>query len=199
MQRVYVAAVALLACGPSSKEQPEQKPQRAPVVDVTCPSGTEMKRQPWRQQQWSADAVYTEGEQAWCERPDGKRHGPLRINYMSGKRAVEGAYRDGVRVGTWVVWHSEGPKGGDEIWVDGRREGAWRSFRTDGKPWGEGTFKNDKLEGAWVEYAEDGRKAVTGQFVDGKPSGDFARTNPDGTTTMFAPDPARYDPKPIGE
>lgn len=166
MQLARVAVLVLFACSKKSAA-PEDKPPAKERVPLGCPSGTAEKHKPWRQQV-SPGSTYTEGEQAWCERSDGTRHGPLRITYMSGKRAVEGAYENGAREGAWTVWYGEGPKATEETWRLGKRHGAWRSFGRDGKPWGEATFDDGKLT-TWIEYDEHGNKRVVDKQPELKP------------------------------
>lgn len=197
-------ALVLAACGkadppPAAADRPAAAPRPEALA---CPNGTTAKHRPWRQQT-SEHAVYTEGQEHWCERADGTRHGPWRITYMNHSRAAVGNYEDGARTGTWTMWYAEGDppaKAAEETWIAGVRQGPWRSFRRDtGTVWAEATFQNGKLDGDWIEYADDGKRQVVGRFVAGEPEGPFTRTLPDGTTKTFEPDRTKYDPKPIGE
>lgn len=150
--------LAVVACSKSDPKPPA--PSKPARVALECPAGTTEKTKPWRQQV-APNSVSTEGEQAWCERADGQRHGPLRITYMNGKRAAEGAYADGARDGAWSVWYGDADrpwKASEQTWRAGKRTGTWRSFRPDsGKPWGEGRYDDDGKLVSWIEYGEDGK------------------------------------------
>lgn len=204
---VAFVVLALVACGKSESSRSPDLPGPpravvAPPEPLACPSDTAVKHRPWRKQQMNATDFMIEGQEEWCERSDGVRHGPSRIVYMNNKLAATGAYDNGARTGPWTMWYGDADrpwKASEETWVKDVRQGAWRSFRPDnGKPWAESTFVDGKLDGDWIEYGEDGKKQVTGKLVAGEPNGDFTRTRPDGTTTTFQPDKKNFAPKPIG-
>lgn len=93
-------ALLLGACG--GETSVVQLSQPGVVQDansaVHCPSGT------------SFAAGQTQGRLSavWCERPDGRRHGPYVEWWENRQKKAAGLYQDGVRQGVWTFFQSNG-------------------------------------------------------------------------------------------
>jgi hypothetical protein len=67
-----------------------------------------------------------QGQEEWCQRADGTRHGPARLWHRLMPRVLaEGEYRDGQRHGRWVFWDVLGRSWAEGEYKNGRREGPW--------------------------------------------------------------------------
>jgi len=55
----------------------------------------------------------------WCERPDGRRHGPYLEWWENHQKKGAGSYRDGVRHGTWTFFLPSGQRDSQIEYVNG--------------------------------------------------------------------------------
>lgn len=55
----------------------------------------------------------------WCERPDGRRHGPYLEWWENHQKKGAGTYRDGVRHGTWTFFLPSGQRDSQIEYVNG--------------------------------------------------------------------------------
>lgn len=55
----------------------------------------------------------------WCERPDGRRHGPYLEWWENHQKKGAGSYRDGVRHGTWTFFLPSGERDSQSEYVNG--------------------------------------------------------------------------------
>lgn len=94
-----LAALLLGACASAPPIE-----QSGPIMDanaaVSCPHGTVFA------------AGQTQGRlsAAWCEKPDGRRHGPYVEWWENRQKKGAGEYRDGVRAGVWTFFVPSGQR-----------------------------------------------------------------------------------------
>jgi|GEM_PF-5015320 len=99
--------------------------------DARCPEGTSLRGAP-----------PPGGNEVWCARPDGTRHGQ-HIHWQSnGRKAFERRYKDGTLHGYWAEW------------------------QISGKPWTVGQYKDGKRHGRWMRWNSDSTIRVT-EYDDG--------------------------------
>jgi hypothetical protein len=91
---------------------------------INCPRGTIRK---------SSDEAGEEG--VWCERPNGRRHGPA-IRFHPGTKNVfeRGAYLDGARHGAWVWYAEDGSQEGKRQYYRGQSSGLILRVLIKGHP-----------------------------------------------------------------
>ena len=169
-----LAVLALVATGASGFGFP-------PPEALICPAKTELRR------------VGTRGDlshELHCARPDGTKHGPFRRSELGHRE--EGAYANGLQVGTWRAWYENGKPYWRRHYVAGRlegleiewdengaidsrgsyradkREGVW--LDTDISASGRGRYRNDVREGPW-SFRSDGHRIAAGAYRDGEPEG----------------------------
>lgn len=69
--------------------------------EAACPEGSTLNKDPSEE----GDPVIL------CSRADGTPHGRATFFYSSGRREMEGEYRDGKAVGAWQHWDEDGKPG----------------------------------------------------------------------------------------
>lgn len=191
-----IVALLLFAAGcfqgeaPETPVRPEKPGARRKAPD--CPKGT------------TPDHFEGENSVSYeCVLPNGKRHGPFVRYHANGKKAHEGAWRDGVPDGRWEGWDENGSslgsfviKDGTGVWIDWYPNGKKRAERNylKGKLEGEGFawYENGQLEikgaylegmqhGLWVWFYEDGQKQAEVEYLYGRNHGTARFWNKDGT------------------
>jgi hypothetical protein len=102
--RLGAASAALWLAACASATSNEQLAQPGTVMDanaaVHCPRGTAFAA---GQTQGRLSAV-------WCERPDGRRHGPYIEWWENHQKKGAGLYEDGTRQGVWTFFLSNGQR-----------------------------------------------------------------------------------------
>lgn len=97
-----LVALALAAC--AGETAVAQLDQPGPVLDanaaIRCPRGTAVAA---GQTQGRLSAV-------WCEKPDGRRHGPYLEWWENHQKKSAGLYQDGVRNGVWSFFLMDGQR-----------------------------------------------------------------------------------------
>lgn len=136
---------------------------------ITCPEGTVARDE-------STTAT-------WCERPDGKRHGPYLELYPDGSERTKGQHREGVRDGEWLGMWTDGKQRSVEHYDRGKPVGMWITFFPDGKHSSENTHRDDGSV-AHVTYRPDGSKTREGVFVGGVEDGEWSEWDAFGTRTV---------------
>jgi uncharacterized protein len=125
-----------------------------------------------------------------CARPDGTKHGPSR-SFEPGYRE-EGAYANGLRVGTWRAWYENGKPYWQRHYVAGRLEGLEIVWDQNGELMSRGTHRADKRDGVWFDsnisasgrgryrndvregpwsFRSEGHRIAAGAYRDGEPEG----------------------------
>jgi hypothetical protein len=96
-----LGSLLLCACASAPTQALDQP---GPVPDATaalhCPRGTALAA---GQTQGRLSAV-------WCERPDGKRHGPYIEWWENHQKKGAGLYQDGLRQGMWTFFLVSGER-----------------------------------------------------------------------------------------
>jgi hypothetical protein len=82
----------------------------------------------------------------------------------------QGSFKNGKKVGTWVMYFKNGQLESKGNFKNGKREGTWINYWGNGQLFYKGNFKNDKYHGSWVAFNEDGSafKSWTGTYKDGE-------------------------------
>src|SRR5262245_58228039 len=62
-----------------------------------CPEGTKLSGKP-----------PPDGDSVWCERANGKKHGPFTAWFKNGRKSKELAYHEGVEDGGYTTWYDNG-------------------------------------------------------------------------------------------
>jgi hypothetical protein len=127
---VAIAGAAPADARPDPPVEPE--PLAAPEPDPPEPATPEPAPPlgpPHYPPRWSACPARTVfageiGVEAWCERKDGKRHGPYTAWDELGRLAEEGEFRAGRRHGQWIEYY-EGAVAGQGPYRRGRKHGKW--------------------------------------------------------------------------
>ena len=101
---------------------------------------------------------------------DGKRVGVWLVYDSNGRVSKEVTYENGKKV-TWVQYkyHSNGQVRTKETYKDGKFNGPWAGYHENGLLLTKGTYKDGKKEGPWVGYNEDGTvwELMTGTYKNG--------------------------------
>jgi len=133
-----LAALLVAACGPSkgapstspaapsaaATPPPASAPAAAPASPSAppsrCPPGTAFTRGP-------AESEHESGAE-WCARPDGTRHGHYVTFWERDRKAAEGDYVAGKRVGKWTRYFRHGEVVSEELYRDGEPDGVWFAY-----------------------------------------------------------------------
>lgn len=138
----------------------------APAGEPACPAGTVRRER-------EVDG----GNERWCARADGTRHGP----YASTSQQLrsEGTFADGKMQGAWRIW--SGATLVSEIHYDrGAAHGAWLAWTREGKPATRGRNLHGKRSGLWEWWHPNGRLKYRGRFSDDLPEGRHVELAEDG-------------------
>lgn len=145
------------------------RPARVPGMPP-CPEGTTLV----------GDAP-PRGDAQGCAKRDASgqpvRHGPYVRWYRSGRKALEGEYRDGEKTGRWTFWHANGQKKEQGEFREGRERGVWRRWHETGALLDEGEYQGGVRAGRWTLWHASGRKAREGEYRNGEASGRWAEWN----------------------
>lgn len=171
LPRVALAMVlVVVACERGTRKKstasPDGSTPRSPRI--TCPQGTAARDE-------STTAT-------WCERPDGRRHGPYLERYPDGSERTRGQHVDGMRDGEWIGSWTDGKRRSVEHYDRGKPSGMWITFFPDGTHSSENEHRDD---GRVVHrtFRPDGSKTREGVFVDGVEDGEWTEWDANGTAT----------------
>lgn len=119
---------------------------------------------------------------AFCQKPDGSRHGPLKAWHRLGRGLVEeGAYEDGKRTGAWKHWEAgQAVPLVEASYVKGRPHGRWVQ-RNAGALVAEGQFQEGLREGLWRISGGTGSAELHATFTAGLPDGTWRWQGADGS------------------
>ena len=78
--------------------------------------------------------------------------------FESGKKEMEGHYKNGKKQGTWTFWIENGKRQSENNFNNDLRDGKATVWRENGYKYYEGTYSMGKLHGTWIFYDMDGRR-----------------------------------------
>ena len=75
------------------------------------------------------------------------------LNKSTGKKTLQGQYKNGLKIRKWTRWHSNGKKKREGNYKDGKEDGLWTQWYENGQKKKEKTYKDGKLisEKCWDE------------------------------------------------
>lgn len=123
------------------------------------------------------------GDEVWCQRPTGVKHGRWTWWADDGTKLSEGEYLDDVPHGEWVVWHPNGNRKTQGRYDAGQEVGRWYGWDEEGYLTTDVTMEAGERHGPWTWYHPNGRKAGEGEFAHGKPHGVWTRWDDEGRIT----------------
>ncbi|AKF86303.1 hypothetical protein MFUL124B02_24585 [Myxococcus fulvus 124B02] len=145
---------------------------------LVCPKGTRRVEGVPGGAQWTS---LMPGWVAYCELPDGRRHGPLKAwHRMKPGLEWEGAYADGQRTGRWKAWNG-GVASFELTYVAGKPHGPFVEWERDGTTTAQGDFVNGRREGLWKLRGRKRDEQVHATFSQGLPHGTWKWLEADGS------------------
>lgn len=119
---------------------------------------------------------------AFCQKPDGTRHGPWKAWHRLGSGLVEeGQYEDGKRTGAWKHWEvGQSLPAVEASYVKGRPHGRW-VLRNAGALVAEGRFQDGLREGLWRIPGGADSAELQAPFTAGLPDGTWRWLKADGS------------------
>ncbi len=97
---------------------------------------------------------------------NGLEDGPLIWWYESGKKMAEEHYKEGKKNGHGVWWYENGTKMKEENHKDGRRDGRWIQWYKNGNLKSEYNFKDMLQDGLEIHWNKDGKKVSEQMYID---------------------------------
>jgi antitoxin component YwqK of YwqJK toxin-antitoxin module len=155
---IAALVAALLAAAPLSCPPGTERRGAAPPDDFAewC-EGKDDAGQPRREgpsRTWYDDgALWT--EQAFRE---GEPDGPFVERHRNGRKAREGTYARGRKVGRWSVWFESGGREEESTFRDGVPDGPFTAFWPNGAVRTEGRRCGGAQCGRWRTYDDAGRE-----------------------------------------
>ncbi|BDG03372.1 toxin-antitoxin system YwqK family antitoxin [Anaeromyxobacter oryzae] len=132
-------------------------PARPPLE---CPAGTERR-----------GAAPTDGYEEWCEGKNpygqGWRHGPARTYYDDGGLWVEERFREGERDGPFVEYHRNGRKAREGAFSRGRKVGRWTISSESGQVEESSDWRDGVPDGPFAAFWPDGTRKTDGRYCGG--------------------------------
>ena len=116
-------------------------------TDLQCAGGTERH------------GTETDTGQAWCERPNGAKHGPFVEVALNGRLVLRGQYVNNRREGPWLAWYPSGNRKWVGWYRDGRRHGNWYETSDGGALFEAGQYTDGARSGTWVMHVFDSSTA----------------------------------------
>jgi antitoxin component YwqK of YwqJK toxin-antitoxin module len=104
---------------------------------------------------------------------NGKLNGKYTEWNGSGRRIVNGQYKDGEMEGTWTYWYEEVDKDSEVKcklinYNKDKMHGVFKEWHSDGSLWKDFKYRNGKLHGKYKKYRRDGSKYYVGQYKYGR-------------------------------
>ena len=122
-------------------------PSIAKPDSITCPKGTVLKGE-----------APPKGTYAWCELPDGRRHGPWMVWPSYGTTRKVATYDRDELHGRWAQWHQEGDRiESIDHFVRGVRHGPSRRWHKNGQLAQEGEFRDGYPMGRFRAWDPTGK------------------------------------------
>ena len=89
------------------------------------------------------------------------------LSNNTGKKIVDGQYKDGIKDGLWTYWYENGQKKAEENYRYGKRDGLWIGWYENGQKRKEDHYRDGKVEGLWISLYENGEKRDEKTYSDG--------------------------------
>lgn len=101
----------------------------------------------------------------------GYKHGPYRKFRKDGTLKQSGAYKNGMKTGSWKQYHQDGKTVQDEaVFNLGKRNGPYVKYDKSGRKIASGTYQTGKKEGLWYEpVKKDKTRIKKTQYENDKP------------------------------
>ena len=86
------------------------------------------------------------------------------LNKSTGKKKMEGQYKNGLKNGRWTYWYENRQKKEEGTYKDGKKDGAIAEWYESGQKKYEGTYKGvdgygDSIkDGKWTDWYDNGQK-----------------------------------------
>ena len=95
---------------------------------------------------------------------------------------VQGSFKDGKRVGVWIVYNLNGRVSKEVTYENGKKV-TWVQYKyhSNGQLRTKETYKDGKFDGPWVDYHENGQLLTKGTYKEGYKEGPWVNFNEDGT------------------
>lgn len=137
------------------------------VLDVTCPTGAELRAHP---------------NSGSCELPGGVKHGPAYVLAPDTQRLlVYATYDHDTLDGRFVRYHDDGTKVEEGTYYGGKKNGIWLTYDADGSRT-EQAYVDDYAKGAHKRFDESGKLRLEGYFEGTAPDGTFTEYDASGKT-----------------
>lgn len=111
------------------------------------------------------------GRVGWCRRPDGQRHGAMRVWWPNGTLQSESTFVDGAAEGPARTWFDNGRLHVESQNHDGRTEGRYVLWHPTGQRSRIMHYEAGRPHGWATYWDEKGRLVARGTFVDGRKEG----------------------------
>ncbi len=109
----------------------------------------------------------------FCEKPDGKKHGPWVVRYASGEKQHEGQFDNDERTGVFREWGLDGVLLAEVHYARGQRHGPSQRWYKARRPFSRGHYVKGRRHGLWRRWMIMGRLESEGHYVDGRRHGVF--------------------------
>lgn len=87
--------------------------------------------------------------------------------YETGQKGLRGAYKKGLKDGTWEYWYSNNQKKLEGNYSNGKKTGQWRYWFSNGQVRIIANYVDDEMDGKNVWYHENGQKKKEAIFRNG--------------------------------
>ena len=96
------------------------------------------------------------------------------LNRSTGKKILQGQYKNGLKTGKWTEWYRNGQKEYETTFKDGKPNGLFTKWDSNGQKKVKGTYKDGKWDGLNTSWYENGQKYSEGTYTykDGDYSGE---------------------------
>jgi antitoxin component YwqK of YwqJK toxin-antitoxin module len=102
--------------------------------------------------------------------------------YAADAKVEEGDYKDGLKVGIWILYFPTGIKKGEYTYVNNRPNGHAITYNENGTKYEEGTWVGNRWVGAYQLFYEDGTPRQSFNYTPiGQRDGKQTYYNPNGT------------------
>ncbi len=103
---------------------------------------------------------------------NGKRQGPWKEYYPSGKLMAEGKYKNSNRVGEWRFYHENGNLEQEGKYTASQiPTGEWLYYHENGELYRVENYLDGELDGEYLEYNDTGKVIVRGEYFEGLETG----------------------------
>jgi antitoxin component YwqK of YwqJK toxin-antitoxin module len=159
-------ALARWGGGAAYEKLPRPKAARpTPVRRLVCPANT---------QQVGTD------HSAWCERPDGTKHGPWVEWRIDGSKRLEVTFEEGELHGPSLAWYANGEVEAVQEYRHTQPHGTWGRWYSNGQRRSKGQWVDSQPVGTHTTWYPDGAKQSEELWIDGTPVGRWTAWFPEG-------------------